>query len=50
MVLSLYRVLKITLYFSESFSEVTIERSVAVEAPWLLEVIIVYFLEQKSNL
>jgi len=50
MVPSLYRVLEITLYFSESFSEIAIERLVAAKAPWLLEVTIVYFLEQKSNL
>ena len=50
MVLNLYRVLEITLYFSKSFSEIAIEILVAVKALWLLEVTIVYFLEQKSNL
>ena len=41
---SLYRVLKITLYFSKNFSEAV------TEALWSLGVTMVYFLGQESNL
>ena len=44
MALSLCEVLRIALYFSEGFSEVV------AEAPWPLEVTMVYFLKQESNL
>ena len=44
MALSLYRVLRIALYFSEGFSEAAVRRSVVAEALWSLEVIIVCFL------
>ena len=43
--LSLCRVLGVTLYFSESFSEVTAGGLVAVEIPWPLGVTVVCFLE-----
>ena len=42
--LSLCRVLKVALYFSEGFSKVV------AEAPQLLKVTVVCFLEQESNL
>ena len=48
--LSLCRVLGVTFYFSEGFSEVAVRVLVVAEAPQLLGVTIVYFLEQKSNL
>ena len=48
MALSLYRVLKVTLYFSKGFSEAG-ELAIA-EVLKLLGVTMVYFLKQKSNL
>ena len=50
MALSLCKVLEITLYFSESFSEVAAEGSVVTEALWPSGVTMVYFLGQESNL
>ena len=47
---SLYRVLGVTLYFSEGFLEATAGGSVVIEALWLLGVTITYFLEQKFSL
>ena len=49
-VLSLCRVLKVVLYFSEGFLEVTIKELAVVEALWSLRVTVVCFLEQESNL
>ena len=48
--LSLYRVLGIALYFSESFSKTAVRRFVATKALWSFRVTVVCFLEQKSNL
>ena len=50
MVLSLYRVLGITLYFSKNFSEATVKGLAVAEALQSLEVTIVCFLGQESNL
>ena len=50
MALSLYRVLGIALYFSESFSEVAAGVSVVAEALQPLEETVVCFLGQESNL
>ena len=44
MTLSLYRVLEVALYFSKSFLKAV------AKALWLLGVIVVYPLEQESNL
>ena len=49
-VLSLCEVLEVTLYFSKDFSEVATRELVVSEVLWPLEVTIVYFLEQESNL
>ena len=49
-VLSLCEVLEVTLYFSKDFSEVATRELVIPEVLWPLEVTMVYFLEQKSNL
>jgi len=48
--LSLYRVLGIALYFSKDFSEAATRRSVVAEAPQLLGVTVVCFLEHESSL
>ena len=48
--LSLCRVLKVTLYFSKDFSEVAARVLVVAEALLPLEVTIVCFLGQESNL
>jgi len=48
--LSLCGVLRVTLYFSEGFLEVTARESVVAEALWPLGVIMVCFLGQESNL
>ena len=50
MALSLYRVLVVTLYFSEKFSEVAARGLAVAEALWPLKVTLVCFLEQESNL
>jgi len=50
MALSLCRVLGVALYFSEGFSEVAAGGLAVAEVLWLLEVAMVCFLEQKSNL
>ena len=50
MALSLYGVLGVTLYFSESFAEVAARGSAVAEALWPLGVTMVCFLEQESNL
>jgi len=49
-VLNLYRVLEITLYFSKGFLKTAVRRSAATEALKPLEVTMVCFLEQESNL
>jgi len=49
-VLSLYRVLEVALYFSMSFSETAAGGSVNTEALQSLEVTMVCFLKQESNL
>ena len=48
--LSLCRVLEVALYFSEGFSKVAARVSVVVKVLWPLEVTVVCFLGQKSNL
>jgi len=48
--LSLYRVLRITLYFSKGFSEVAARVSAVAEALQPLDKTMVYFLRQKSSL
>ena len=48
--LSLYGVLEVTHYFSKNFSEAAAKGLAVVEALWPLEVTVVCFLEQKSNL
>ena len=48
--LSLCGVLEVALYFSKSFLEVAARGSVVAEALQLLEVTMVYFLGQNSNL
>jgi len=48
--LSLYGVLEVTLYFSESFSEVAVRGSGVAEALWPLRVTMVCVLGQESNL
>jgi len=50
MALSLCRVLGIALYFSEGFSEVAVGGLAVAEVLWPLEVAMVCFLEQESNL
>ena len=50
MALSLCRVLRVTLYFSESFSEAAASGSAVTKVLWPLGTTIVCFLEQKSNL
>ena len=50
MALSLCRVLEVTLYFSEEFSEVAARVLAVVEVLWPLGVTMVCFLGQKSNL
>ena len=50
MALSLCRVLGVTLYFSEDFSEVAARGLAIAEALQPLEVTMVYFLEQESTL
>jgi len=50
MALSLYRVLKIALYFSKSLLEVAARGSAVAIALWPLRVTIVCFLGQESNL
>jgi len=47
--LNLYGVLEVTLYFSKSFSEVTAGGSAVAEAPQLLGVTMVYFLDRSST-
>jgi len=48
--LSLCRVLGIALYFFKGFPEIAAGELAVAEAPWLLEVTVVCFLGQKSNL
>jgi len=48
--LSLYRVLKVTFYFSEDFLEATTRVLAVAEAPWPLGVTMVYFLGQESSM
>ena len=48
--LSLYKVLRITLYFSKGFSKAAAGKSVVAVVLWPLEMTIVCFLEQESNL
>ena len=48
--ISLYRVLGVTLYFSKDFLEIATEVSITTEALWPLDMTVVCFLEQKSNL
>ena len=48
--LSLCRVLEIALYFSEGFLEATARVSAVAKVLWPLEMTIVYFLGQESNL
>jgi len=50
MALSLCRVLEVTLYFSESFSEATTRESAVTKVLQPLGVTVVYFLGQNSNL
>ena len=50
MALSLCRVLGVALYFSEGFSEVAVGGLAVAEVLWPLEVAMVCFLEQESNL
>jgi len=50
MTLSLCRVLRITLYFSEDFSKAAAGKSAVAVVLWPLGMTIVCFLEQKSNL
>jgi len=50
MALSLYKVLKIVLYFSKGFSEATARVSAVAEALQPLGVTVVCFLEQESSL
>ena len=47
---SLYGVLGVALYFSKGFSEAAARGSVVAEILQPLEVTVVYFLEQESNL
>ena len=49
-VLSLYRVLGVTLYFSEDFLEAATRVLAVTEILWLLGVTMAYFLGQQSNL
>ena len=48
--LSLYRVLRVAFYFSKDFLEVAVRVLAVAEVLQLLEVTIVYFLGQESNL
>ena len=48
--LSLCEVLEVALYFSKGLLEVAVIVSAVTEALWPLEVTMVCFLEQKSNL
>jgi len=48
--LSLCRVLGVTLYLSEGFSEAATRVSAVAEAPWPLDMTVVCFLEQESSL
>ena len=48
--LSLCRFLRVTLYFSEGFLEVTARVLAVAEILWPLEVTMVYFLGQESSL
>jgi len=48
--LSLCRVLGVILYFSEDFLEVATRRSAVAEALWPLDMTVVCFLGQESNL
>ena len=50
MALSLYRVLEVTFYFFKDFLEVAARESVVVKALQPLEMTMVCFLGQKSNL
>ena len=50
MALSLYRVLRVTLYFSKDFLEAATRKSVVAKVLWLLGVTIVCFLGQEFNL
>ena len=47
--LSLYRVLEVALYISKGFLEAAVRVLAVVEAPWVLEVTVVCFLEERSN-